>query len=102
MPEFAYQSANEPLDPELQARYKLFFDRLDEQQKRWFAALESERHGWGGVRAICKVYQLSPTTVLRGRQELDSGLVDRPQDRLRKPGGGRRKAEKKIPPSAKP
>ena len=35
-------------------------------------------------------------TILRGRQELASSLAERPEQRVRLPGGGRPRAEKKT------
>lgn len=96
MSEFAYQSASEMLTDTLQDRYKLFFSKLSEPQKRWFAALESERLGYGGTKAVCELFEMSPTTVSRGRRELDNGLTEYPSDRIRKPGSGRPKSEKKT------
>jgi hypothetical protein len=63
--------------------YRIFFDRLDEQQKRWFAALEADRRGRGGLEAVCRLFDLSANTVRRGRDEIASGLSDRPTDRYR-------------------
>lgn len=78
-------------------RMNLFFSRLNEQQKRWYAALEAEEAGWGGQTLISQITGLSVPTIQRGRQELIGDLVDRPHERVRIPGGGRKAAEKKTP-----
>ncbi len=91
-----YERDPEPLSVELIDHYRIFFDRLDEQGKRWFAALEASRRGHGGIEAVCRLFDISPNTVRRGRDELATGLVDRPSDRVRKPGAGRRPTEKKT------
>jgi hypothetical protein len=63
--------------------------RLDEQQRRWFAALESMRIGHGGDRIISAITGLHVATIRRGRTELAGSLVGRPIDRVRLRGGGR-------------
>jgi hypothetical protein len=85
---------------ELHARMILLAGRLDEQQRRWFAAHEAAARGHGGGAEVALVLGMSPTTVRRGAEELAAGLADRPADRVRKPGGGRKRAEKKRPASS--
>jgi hypothetical protein len=74
--------------------------RLDEQQRRWLAALESKKLGYGGDTLLGQITGLHVDTVRRGRQELDAGLQGRPTDRVRRPGAGRPPREKKTPLSA--
>lgn len=71
-------------------------DRLDEQQRRWVAAREAMRLGHGGFARIALITGMHPETIRRGRDELNAGLADRPSDRIRQPGGGRPRVEKKI------
>jgi hypothetical protein len=89
------------LHPEqaLHQQMNLFMSRLDEQQRRWYAALEAKKVGHGGATLLAKVTGLSVETIRRGDYELENGLADRPVDRVRKAGGGRRVVEKKRPPS---
>ncbi len=81
----------------LHAEINLFVSRLDEQQRRWFVALEAGRAGYGGAELLARITGLSPHTIRRGRRELDAGLTDRPVDRVRAPGGGRRAREVQDP-----
>jgi hypothetical protein len=74
-----------------------FLSRLDEQQRRWYAALESSRLGHGGDQQIACITGLDVHTIRRGRQELSSDLSDRPADQVRAPGAGRPRVEKKDP-----
>ena len=74
----------------------LFLSRLDEQQRRWYAAVESARIGHGGDRFISLVTGLHVDTIRRGREELADSLEGRPADRIRLPGGGRPAARKKV------
>ena len=77
----------------------LILSRLDEQQRRWVAGREAQRRGHGGIRQVAEITGLHPETIRIGRDELDQDLQGRPTDRVRLPGGGRPRAEKKIPPS---
>jgi hypothetical protein len=74
----------------------LFISRLDEQQKRWYVAMESNRIGEGGDRILSQMTGMDEKTIQRGRQELRRSLAERPRDRVRLPGAGRPKAEKKM------
>jgi hypothetical protein len=76
----------------------LFLSRLEEPQRRWYAALESNRIGFGGDRLLAEITGLDEKTIRRGRQELAGSLADAPIKRLRRPGGGRPKVEKKTRP----
>ena len=74
----------------------LLLSRLDEQQRRWVAAREAIRLGHGGFQRIAEITGLHPETIRRGRDELDDDLRTRPANRVRLPGGGRPRVEKKI------
>lgn len=75
----------------------LILSRLNEQQRRWLAGWEAGRRGHGGIRCVAEITGLHPETISRGRDEVAGGLADRPGDRVRLPGGGRPRIEKKIP-----
>ena len=76
-------------DRGLHQQMNLLASRLDEQQRRWFAALESRKLGRGGDTRVALILGLHVDTIRRGREELDAGLRDRPTDRVRRPGAGR-------------
>jgi hypothetical protein len=78
------------------AQMNMFLSRLDEQQRRWYVALEADRLGHGGERLLAQITGLDEKTIRRGREELAAGLADRPTDRVRLPGGGRPLVEKKT------
>lgn len=73
----------------------LVMSRLDEQQRRWLAALEAKGHGHGGDVLLAQITGLHVDTIRRGREELDQDLQDRPTDRVRRPGAGRPPGKKK-------
>src|SRR5215471_17846157 len=82
--------------PERERHYQmnLFLSRLDEDQRRWYLALESQRMGWGADQLLMQITGVDEKTIRRGREELAASLVDRPVDRVRQPGAGRPPVEK--------
>jgi len=82
-------------DADLHRRINLFLSRLDEHQRRWYAALESQKAGRGGDRLLSLITGLHVGTIRRGRRELEGGLKDCPVGRIRRPGAGRPPAAKK-------
>src|SRR5437762_10251366 len=82
-------------DQEFHRQMNLLLSRLDEQQRRWYAAVESAKVGHGGDRLVSRITGLHVDTIRRGREELAASLADRPADRVRLPGGGRPALEKK-------
>jgi hypothetical protein len=87
------------LHPEraLHHHINLLVSRLNEQQRRWFVALEAERRGYGGTEQVAAITGLSPHTIRKGRRELTRGFAGCPTDRLRAPGGGRPAREVQDP-----
>ena len=77
----------------------LLLGRMDEQQRRLYAACESMRIGHGGDVLLQKITGMNVETIRRGREELENDLKDRPVDRVRHEGAGRPLVEKKIPRS---
>jgi len=74
----------------------LLLSRLDEQQRRWYAAVEAEKIGHGGNVRVSQITGLNVETIRQGRRELADDLTGRPVDRIRLQGGGRPRAEKKT------
>jgi hypothetical protein len=68
---------------------------LDEQQRRWYVALEAGRVGEGGVSLLAQITGMDEKTIRRGRAELAQDLAARPTDQIRLAGGGRPPTEKK-------
>ncbi len=73
----------------------LLLSRLNEQQRRWYVALEAKKLGHGGVKQMSIVTGMDSDTIRRGRIELEKDLSTRPVKRVRVIGGGRQKVEKK-------
>lgn len=89
-------------DKKLHHQMNLFLSRLDEQQRRWYVALEAQKLGRGGAPRMSQITGMHVDTIRRGRQELDDDLVDRPVDHVRLPGGGRWPVEKNNRESNQP
>ncbi len=82
----------------LHQQMNVLVSRLDEQQRRWYVALESNRIGHGGDVLMSKITGMDEKTIRRGRREMQAGLANRPATRIRLPGGGRPSTEKKTRP----
>jgi len=74
---------------------RLVLGRLNENQRRWVAALLSTAVGHGGESFASMVTGLAPKTVRSGKAEVKADLDVCPTDRIRRKGGGRRSIEKK-------
>lgn len=69
---------------------KEFFDKLDERQKRRYAAIEAISLGYGGQSAVHRALGISVSALRRGISEVKQG-DSVPANRIRKQGGGRKK-----------
>ena len=61
---------------------------LPEHHRPWVAGLLSLQVGRGGDLWVSEIVGVEDT-VRRGKHEVERGLDERPQDRVRLPGGGR-------------
>ncbi len=91
------EQPGEHADKKVHFQTNLLLSRLDEQQRRWYVALEAGKLGHGGMEQMSKVTGMSVDTIRRGKDEMDNALSDRPTERVRKAGGGRYRAEKNSP-----
>lgn len=69
---------------------------LDERSRRLLAAAESKTWGSGGISAVTRATGLSRQVIRQGLKELSEPAVP-PAGRIRRPGGGRKKAKQKDP-----
>ena len=88
-------------EAEIKARYASLKGTLTERSRRLFAGSEALALGYGGMAAVSRATGLSAMTVKRGLQEcqaIESGIAPTltPQ-RIRLPGGGRKKLTEKHP-----
>ena len=65
------------LERERHYQMNVFLSRLDEDQRRWYLALESQRMGWGADQLLMQITGVDEKTIRRGREELAASLVNR-------------------------
>jgi hypothetical protein len=82
-------------EQEFHHQMNLLCSRLDEQQRRWFAALEAKKLGHGGDTVVAGITGLHVDTIRRGREELETDLTGRPTERVRTLGAGRPTVKKR-------
>ncbi len=75
---------------QLTVKFGVLFPHLDERQRRLMMGVEARILGHGGIRAVARAAQVSETTVRESVDELEAGKE--PLGRVRRPGGGRKKA----------
>ena len=77
----------------MKARLADLLPRLNERDRRLALATEAKSWGRGGISAVHEATGVSKATIRRGKIELDNEPTEQPSDRVRVPGGGRKKAE---------
>ena len=82
-------------DQELERKFVTLFPCLDERQRRLFAAAEARALGYGGISRVSRASGLSRVTIQGALEELDSPSPH--PDRVRRPGGGRKKLRDSSP-----
>jgi Rhodopirellula transposase DDE domain len=78
------------------AKYKALAPALTERARRIWAATEARAAGRGGITVVARATRIAYSTIRRGLQELASKAPVEPQ-RIRRPGGGRKKTLEKDP-----
>jgi hypothetical protein len=79
-----------PYPPDVEQAMKAFGQSLRENDRRRYAAVEAAKLGQGGIEYIADLLDITANTIRRGRRDLEN-LADRPQPRVRRPGGGRKR-----------
>lgn len=82
----------------LKAKLTSVLPLLNERQKRLLLAAEARALGHGGISKVARAAGVSRPIIHKGLRELEAGPAAglRP-DRVRKPGGGRKKLKDKYP-----
>src|SRR5580658_5415500 len=78
-------------------RHSALHPVLDERGRRRFAAAEARMAGRGGVSTVSRITGLARSTIRRGLDELERTAGDAISGRVRRPGGGRKKATEVDP-----
>ena len=72
---------------EVERRMKEFYRRLSEKDRRWYAAVESDKLGHGGQEYIAELFGIDSKTIRRGLAELEM-TEDAAGEKLRKKAVG--------------
>ena len=81
-------------------KYQALSTALNERSRRLWAATEARSLGRGGVAAVIAATGMSSATIYKGLGELDAAAMGGevlPPERIRHPGGGRKRAIDKQP-----
>jgi len=81
-------------------KYDTLKESLNERSRRLWAATEARSLGRGGAAAVIAATGMSSATVYKALRELDTqvaGGATLPPGRIRRPGGGRKRARDKQP-----
>jgi predicted ArsR family transcriptional regulator len=74
---------------------QLFFESLNEKQKRHYAALKADELGYFGVHQVAEKLGIHPHTIRVGQKELgEIAKTGEISTRIRQVGGGRKKTSK--------
>jgi len=92
----AEQQLNEMNEERIRQRYEILAPFLDERQRRLLAGAEAVAYGAGGEGRIANLLGMSNRTVRRGMQEVQQSETVEPR-RVRRVGGGRKRATDKDP-----
>jgi hypothetical protein len=80
---------------DIRKRFEMLIPAMNERARRLFAATEALAHGYGGIRAVSRATGVAPSTIGSGIREIraldQSGAPPAGLERIRRPGGGRRK-----------
>jgi len=79
----------------LAAKFGAVFPHLDERQRRLLMGAEARAVGHGGIRLVARAAGVREATVSLGVTELEAG--EEPLGRVRRPGGGRKRATETDP-----
>lgn len=78
-------------------KYTKFAQSLNERCKRLWAASEALALGPEGIKILHQITGLSPSTIYLGIKELEKGLLEENNERIRQKGGGRKSIEEEFP-----
>lgn len=56
---------------DVERRMKKFYRRLSEKDRRWYAAVESDKLGHGGQQYIAELFEIDSKTIRQGLAELE-------------------------------
>jgi hypothetical protein len=81
----------------IRQKYKVLRHTLNERSRRLWAAAEARALGHGGIALVARATGISRSTIFRGMQEARRSRRPLPAGRVRRPGGGRKRAREIDP-----
>lgn len=78
-------------ESKIKERITSVLPHLSEKQRRLYLGAEAQSYGWGGKSKIAELSGESRFLVSRGVNELNNPALQTSADRIRRPGGGRKK-----------
>jgi len=75
----------------IREKYTQLLPVLTERSRRMWAATEAQALGRGGISAVSRATGINRNTIMKGLRELESPEMLAPE-RVRRPGGGRKRA----------
>lgn len=81
----------------LQTKYRSLAPVLNERSRRLWAATEARAIGHGGIALVERATGIARSTIVRGLDELDAPAPPLAPERVRRPGGGRKRALEQDP-----
>lgn len=81
----------------LQQKFRGLAPVLNERSRRLWAATEVRAIGYGGIALVERATGISRSTIERGLEELEARGPPLAPERIRRPGGGRKRAVEKDP-----
>jgi transposase len=78
-----------------QEQYNVMHRVLNERQWRLYVATEARRRGTGGISQVAREAGVTRKTIRKGMRELEAGALYEPGGRMRRKGGGRKRASDK-------
>ncbi len=79
----------------LAGKFQVILPHLDERQRRLLLGAEARAWGHGRIRAVAQAAGVREATVSAGVDEVDAGALQ--LGRVRRPGGGRKRAAERDP-----
>jgi len=83
--------------PAVEEHMRNCFASLSEKDRRRYAAVEAVQLGHGGLTYLITLFGCSAELMAHGLQDLQHLPHDPAGDRIRRPGGGKKKTETKQP-----
>jgi hypothetical protein len=90
-------SGRDRLEADIAAKWEDLSPRLDERSRRLWLGAEARQLGYGGIKFVAEATGAAIETVRGGKADLEQDPGEGAPGRVRRPGGGRKKAENKDP-----